>query len=165
MRVHIVGVGGAGMSAIATVLAAMGHRVTGSDLKESAGLRRLEAAGVRVYVGHDRAHVDGVDLVAVSTAIPPTNPEVAAAVEAGIPVVRRAEILASIAATRRCIAVSGTHGKTTTSSMLSLALVQAGLSPSFIIGGELNEIGGGAVWDDGDLFVVEADESDGTFLE
>ena len=165
LRVHIVGVGGAGMSAIATVLAAMGHHVSGSDLKDSAGLRRLEAAGVRVHVGHDAAHVEGADLVAVSTAIPEHNPEVVAAKERGIPVVRRAEILAAIAATRRCIAVSGTHGKTTTSSMLALALVQAGLEPSFIIGGELNEIGGGAVWDDGDLFVVEADESDGTFVE
>src|SRR5205085_6636969 len=100
-----------------------------------------------------------------STAIPDRNPEVTSARERGIPVVRRAEILAAIAATRRCVAVSGTHGKTTTSSMLALALVQAGLEPSFIIGGELNAVGGGAAWDDGDLFVVEADESDGTFVE
>ena len=164
-RVHIVGVGGAGMSAIATVLAAMGHEVSGSDLKDSAGLRRLEASGVRVHVGHQAAHVGDADLVAVSTAIPERNPEVVAAKERGVPVARRAEILAAVASTRRCVAVSGTHGKTTTSSMLALALVHAGLEPSFIIGGELNEIGGGAVWDDGDLFVVEADESDGTFVE
>ncbi|MEY2421656.1 MAG: UDP-N-acetylmuramate--alanine ligase [Acidimicrobiaceae bacterium] len=164
-RVHIVGVGGAGMSAIATVLVAMGHHVSGSDLKDSAGLRRLETAGVRVHVGHDAGHVGDADLVAVSTAIPERNPEVVAAKERDVPVVRRAEILAAIASTRRCVAVSGTHGKTTTSSMLALALVQAGLEPSFIIGGELNEIGGGAVWSDGDLFVVEADESDGTFVE
>ncbi|MEY2458389.1 MAG: UDP-N-acetylmuramate--alanine ligase [Acidimicrobiaceae bacterium] len=164
-RVHIVGVGGAGMSAIATVLSAMGHDVTGSDLKDSAGLRRLESSGVRVHVGHHADHVGDADLVAVSTAIPERNPEVVAAQERGVPVVRRAEILAAIASTRRCIAVSGTHGKTTTSSMLALALVQAGLEPSFIIGGELNEIGGGAVWGDGELFVVEADESDGTFVE
>ena len=144
------------MSAIATVLAAMGHHVSGSDLKDSAGLRRLEAAGVRVYVGHHADHLDGAGLVAVSTAIPAHNAEVVAATERGVPVVRRAEILAAIATTRRCVAVSGTHGKTTTSSMLALALVQAGLEPSFIIGGELNEIGGGAVWGDGDLFVVEA---------
>ena len=163
-RIHIVGVGGAGMSAIASVLASMGHTVSGSDLKESASLRRLEAIGVDVHVGHDRALVDGADLVAISTAIPAQNPEVTEANDRGVAVARRADILGAIAATRRCIAVSGTHGKTTTSSMLALVLVEAGLSPSFIIGGELNEIGSGAVWDDGDWFVVEADESDGTFV-
>jgi UDP-N-acetylmuramate--alanine ligase len=163
-RIHIVGVGGAGMSAIAGVLAAMGHTVSGSDLKDSGSLRRLEAIGIDVHVGHDAAHVDGADLVAVSTAIPERNPEVMAAKEYGVAVARRAEILGAIASTRRCIAVSGTHGKTTTTAMLALVLVEAGLHPSFIIGGELNEIGGGAVWDDGDWFVVEADESDGTFV-
>jgi UDP-N-acetylmuramate--alanine ligase len=164
-RIHVVGVGGAGMSAIAAVLAAMGHTVSGSDLKESGALTRLRALGVDVAVGHRAEHVADVDLVAVSTAVPPTNPEVVAADHAGIAVVRRAEVLAAIAATRRCIAVSGTHGKTTTSSMLALVLVAGGGRPSFIVGGELNEIGGGAVWDDGELFVVEADESDGTFVE
>jgi len=164
-RIHIVGAGGAGMSAIATVLVAMGHHVSGSDLKDSAGLRRLETAGVRVHVGHAAGNVAGAELVAVSTAIPDRNPEVTAANEQGVPVVRRAEILAAIASTRRCVAVSGTHGKTTTSSMLALALVRARLRPSFIIGGEVNEIGGGAVWDEGEWFVVEADESDGTFVE
>jgi UDP-N-acetylmuramate--alanine ligase len=120
---------------------------------------------VHVTVGHDGANVGDVDLVAISTAIPARNPEVVAAGERGIPVVRRAEILAAIASTRRCLAVSGTHGKTTTSSMLALVLVEAGLHPSFIVGGELNEIGSGAVWADGQWFVVEADESDGTFVE
>ena len=164
-KVHVVGIGGAGMSAIASVLARMGHAVSGSDLKDSAGLHRLEAQGISVHVGHAAANVDGAELVAVSTAIPERNPEVRAALEAGIPVVRRAEILASIAALRRTLAVSGTHGKTTTSSMLALVLVEAGLHPSFIVGGELNEIGSGATWGDGELFVVEADESDGTFIE
>lgn len=166
--VHVVGVGGAGMSAIASVLVAMGHRVSGSDLKASGGLERLRAQGVTVHVGHDAAHLDSgdaLDAVAVSTAVPETNPEVAEARRRGLPVLRRAEILAAIVATRRTIAVSGTHGKTTTSSMLALVLVEAGLRPSFIVGGELNEIGSGAVWDDGDWFVVEADESDGTFTE
>jgi len=163
-RIHIVGVGGAGMSAIASVLAAMGHTVSGSDLKDSGGLHRLQASGIDVHVGHDAALVEAAELVAVSTAIPPRNPEVVAANERGVTVARRAEILGAIASTRRCIAVSGTHGKTTTSSMLALVLVEAGLNPSFIIGGELNEIGSGAVWDDGDWFVVEADESDGTFV-
>lgn len=165
--IHIVGIGGAGMSAIATVLAAMGHTVSGSDLKASPGLERLAAAGIVVHVGHDAAHLPA-DLaeVGISTAIPDTNPEVVAAVERQVPVRRRAELLAAICRQRRTVAVAGTHGKTTTSSMLALVLMQAGLHPSFIIGGDVNEIGTGAVWDtDGDLFVVEADESDGTFLE
>jgi UDP-N-acetylmuramate--alanine ligase len=167
-RIHIVGVGGAGMSAIAWVLAAMGHRVSGSDLKAAAGLERLAAKGVRVAVGHDAANLgdaaDAPELVAVSTAIPERNPEVRAARDRGIPVVRRAVILAAICATRRTLAVAGTHGKTTTSSMLALILVEAGLRPSFLIGGDLNEVGTGSVWDEGELLVVEADESDGTFL-
>jgi UDP-N-acetylmuramate--alanine ligase len=165
VSVHVVGVGGAGMGAIASVLASMGHRVSGSDLKDSAALERLRAQGVAVHVGHDASNVGDVDAVAVSTAIPDGNPEVLAATERGIEVLRRAEILTAIAATRRTVAVSGTHGKTTTSSMLALVLVEAGLRPSFIVGGELNEIGSGAVWSDGGWFVVEADESDGTFVE
>ncbi|MGH9187460.1 MAG: UDP-N-acetylmuramate--L-alanine ligase [Acidimicrobiales bacterium] len=164
-RIHIVGVGGSGMSAIATVLAAMGHQVSGSDLKDSATLARLRAQGVAAATGHGPERVGDAEVVAVSTAVPERNPEVQAARQRGIPVVRRAEVLAAIAATRRCLAVSGTHGKTTTSSMLALVLVAAGVRPSFIVGGELNEIGGGAVWDRGEWFVVEADESDGTFLE
>jgi UDP-N-acetylmuramate--alanine ligase len=163
--VHVVGIGGAGMSAIASVLATMGHQVSGSDLKESAGLNALRGQGIDVQVPHDAANVGAVDAVAVSTAIPERNPERRAAVERGIPVLSRAAILRAIASTRRTVAVSGTHGKTTTSSMLSLVLVEAGMRPSFIVGGELNEIGTGAVWDDGEWFVVEADESDGTFLE
>lgn len=164
-HVHVVGVGGAGMSAIATILAAMGHRVSGSDLKASAGLERLRAAGVEVHVGHDTAHLGDADLVAVSTAIPDTNPEVVAARERGVQVASRAEVLAAICATRRTAAVSGTHGKTTTSSMLALAATAGGLRPSFLVGGELNELGGGVVWNDSEWFVVEADESDGTFVE
>jgi UDP-N-acetylmuramate--alanine ligase len=165
MRIHIVGIGGAGMSAIADVLARMGHAVSGSDLKPSANLERLRALGVMVHIGHDAAHIAGADVVAISTAVPARNHEVQAATERGIPVLRRADMLAAIAGTRRTIAVAGTHGKTTTSSMLALSLAQAGLRPSFIIGGEVNEIGGGAAWDAGEWFVVEADESDGTFLE
>jgi len=166
--VHVVGAGGAGMSAIATVLAAMGKRVSGSDLKDSGALRRLEAVGVRVHVGHGAEVLGDADAVAVSTAVPPTNPEVVAARERGIPVLRRSEVLAAICRTRSTVAVAGTHGKTTTSSMLALILVEAGLHPSFIIGGDVNEVGGGAVWDAGHPeapFVVEADESDGTFVE
>ncbi|HZT65785.1 MAG TPA: UDP-N-acetylmuramate--L-alanine ligase [Acidimicrobiales bacterium] len=163
-RIHVVGVGGAGMSAIATVLAAMGHQVSGSDLKASLGTEALRARGVRVAIGHDPAHVGEAEMVAVSTAIPPSNPEVVRAGEVGVPVLSRADILAAIVATRRGVAVAGTHGKTTTSSMLTLCLIEAGWRPSFIIGGELNEIGSGAAWSDGEWMVVEADESDGTFL-
>ena len=165
MGVHVVGVGGAGMRAIATVLASMGHTVTGSDLKESPGLERLRSLGVTVVVGHRAENVGPADVLTYSTAVPPANPEIVAARQRGIPVLRRADMLAAIAATRRTVAVAGTHDKTTTSSMLALVLGQAGLRPSFIVGGELNEIGTGAVWDEGEWLVVEADESDGTFLE
>ena len=164
-RVHIVGVGGAGMSAIATVLVSMGHEVTGTDLKASTGLERLRALGVDVHVGHDADHVGDVDVVSVSTAVPRSNPEVQAAERRGIPIVRRAEMLAAIAGERRTIAIAGTHGKTTTTSMVALVLRAAGFDPSFIVGGDVNEIGGGAAWSPSDWFVVEADESDGTFLE
>ena len=163
-RVHVIGAGGAGMSAIASVLAAMGHVVTGSDLKSSPGLQRLAASGVRVFVGHAAAHVAEAEIVAASTAIPAANPEMAEGRRLGLTMLSRAEALAQIAACRRCVAVSGTHGKTTTTSMLALILMEAGLRPSFLIGGDVNEIGTNAVWDTGEWIVLEADESDGTFL-
>ena len=153
------------MSAIAEVLVAMGHDVSGSDAADSAVLRRLADRGVVVHAGHRPDLIAGVDAVVVSTAIPAGDPEVAAARSAGIPVLRRAEALASICATRRTIAVAGTHGKTTTTAMLGVLLRDAGRHPSFIVGGEVAGLGSGAAWDDGDLFVVEADESDGTFLD
>jgi UDP-N-acetylmuramate--alanine ligase len=144
----------------------MGHKVSGSDLKESAGLERLRAEGVDVAIGHAAENLaHDLDYVTISTAIPERNREVVVARERGIPVLRRADALAAIAATRRTVAVAGTHGKTTTSSMLALVLNQADLHPSFIIGGDVNEIGSGAIWSDGEWFVVEADESDGTFVE
>jgi len=165
--VHIVGIGGAGMSAIATVLARMGHRVSGSDLRGSAAFDRLAALGVITTVGHDAVNVpDDVDAVVISTAIPRTNVEVQAADARGIPVLRRADALRAIVAARTTVAVAGSHGKTTTSSMLALILRAAGRKPSFVIGGDVNEVGTNALWeDDGDRLVVEADESDGTFLE
>jgi UDP-N-acetylmuramate--alanine ligase len=164
--IHVIGVGGAGMSAIASVLAAMGHRVSGSDLKESSGLERLRAQGVDVFIGHSADNLAAdLDYVTISTAIPERNLEVVAARERGVPVLRRADMLGAIAATRRTVAIAGTHGKTTTSSMLALVLTEAELQPSFIIGGDVNEIGSGAIWSDGEWFVVEADESDGTFVE
>jgi UDP-N-acetylmuramate--alanine ligase len=152
------------MSAIASVLAAMGHTVTGSDLKMSPTTQRLAAAGVAVTIGHDAARVGDAEMVTISTAIAATNPEVVEARRLGVPGLHRAEITAAVAACRRCVAVSGTHGKTTTTSMLALILVEAGLRPSFLIGGDVNEIGTNAVWDSGAWLVIEADESDGTFL-
>jgi len=163
MRIHIVGVGGAGMSAIATVLQGMGHRVTGSDLKASPVTERLAGQGIAVAIGHRPDNLGDADAVTFSPAVGRRNPELVEAERRGVPVVRRAEALAAIAATKRCIAVAGTHGKTTTSSMLALVLVEAGLRPSFVIGADVNEIGTNAAWDDGEWLVVEADESYGTF--
>ena len=164
VTVHIVGIGGAGMSAIAIALDAMGHTVTGSDLKASGVTERLQRGGIAVAIGHAAANVGAADLVTVSSAIPDSNPEVGEARRRGIAVLSRAESLAAIASLRRCVAVAGTHGKTTTASMLALLLVEAGIRPSFLIGGDVNEIGTNAVWDEGEWLVVEADESDGTFL-
>ena len=163
-RIHLIGAGGAGMGAIASVLHRMGHSVTGSDLKDGPVAERLRADGIEISIGHDAVHVGDAEMVAISTAIPDHNAEVVAARERGLPVLRRSDILPAIAAQRRTIAVAGTHGKTTTSSMLALVLVEAELRPSFVIGGDVNEIGSGAVWDDGEWFVIEADESDRTFL-
>ena len=162
--VHIVGIGGAGMSAIASVLASIGHRVSGSDLKASRPVDRLRAQGVRVEIGHHAANLGVAAVVAVSTAISPDNVEVVAAHDASIPVLRRSEVMAALTAVKPTVSVAGTHGKTTTASMLAVILGDAGLDPSFIIGGDVHQIGSGAVWADGDWFVVEADESDGTFL-
>ncbi|HCB34823.1 MAG TPA: UDP-N-acetylmuramate--L-alanine ligase, partial [Acidimicrobiaceae bacterium] len=166
LSIHIVGAGGAGMNAIGVVLSEMGHQVSGSDLRESLGITRLRAMGARITIGHDADNVGTVDAVVHSTAVAADNVELERARAKAIPVWRRAEILRAVCDLRRTVAVAGTHGKTTTSSMLSLCLAASGMSPSFLVGGDLNEIGSGAVWDDdGDLFVVEADESDGTFVE
>ncbi len=165
-RIHVIGVGGPGMNPVAAVLAAQGHVVSGSDLKDSSGLTRLRALGVDVTVGHDPGLVSGVDVVVRSTAVSESNVEVEAALAAGIPVVRRAAALHAISQLRSTVSIAGTHGKTTTTSMLAICLIQSSLQPSFIVGGDVNDIGSGAVWDDeGELFVVEADESDGTFLD
>jgi UDP-N-acetylmuramate--alanine ligase len=164
-RLHLVGVGGPGMSAIAIALAQMGHVVSGSDLRERPVLDRLRAAGVTVHIGHRRSHVLGCDAVSASTAISEDNNELDEARKLGILTLRRAGILASICARARSLAVAGTHGKTTTTSMLMLILAEAGLRPSFVIGGDVTDMGTGAQWTGGEWFVVEADESDGTHLE
>lgn len=164
-RLHVVGVGGPGMSAIAIALAQMGHTVSGSDLREQPVLDRLRAAGIDVRIGHDRSYVHGVDAVTASTAVPERNVELDEARRTGPQVLRRAGMLAGICAMAKSLAVAGTHGKTGTSSMLMLVLAEAGWKPSFVIGGDVTDMGTGAQWTGGDWFVVEADESDGTHLE
>lgn len=163
-RVHFVGIGGAGMSGIARILLGRGATVSGSDARESAVLLALRALGAKVSVGHSAENVTDVDTVVVSTAIRANNPELVAAREAGLLVLPRAVALAAVLAGRRSVAVAGTHGKTSTTSMLTVALQNCGVDPSFAIGGHLNESGSNAHHGSGDLFIAEADESDGSFL-
>lgn len=165
LRLHLVGVAGAGMSALATVLAEMGHRVSGSDVREHPRFDRLRLLGVACHAPEAADHVPpDADAVIRSSAVPDSNPELRRARELGVPVVSRADALAAVVGTRRAVGVAGTHGKTTTSSMLTAILREAGRRPGFVIGSELNEVGTNAAWGEGDLLVVEADESDGTFL-
>lgn len=164
LGIHIIGIGGAGMSAIARVLTARGYQVSGSDAKESKRLLALRQLGIDVKVGHEAVNVQGKKLVIASTAIPETNTEIVTANDLDIPVISRAEALALIVSPSKTIAIAGTHGKTTTTSMATVALQSLGLDPSFIIGSELNETGSNGHHGESDLFLVEADESDGTFL-
>jgi UDP-N-acetylmuramate--alanine ligase len=163
-RTHLIGIGGAGMSGIAHVLLARGETVSGSDARDSLAVSALRALGADVHIGHDASHVQGADTVVVSTAIRETNPELTAARAAGLRVLKRAEALAELLVGHRAVAVAGTHGKTSTTSMLTVAAQHCGVDPSFAIGGDLNEAGSNAHHGSGDLFVVEADESDGSFL-
>jgi UDP-N-acetylmuramate--alanine ligase len=162
--VHFVGIGGAGMSGIARILLARGVRVSGSDRRDTPTLMALRALGARVSLGHDAAFVDDADTVVVSTAIRDDNPELRAARERGLRVLPRAVALASVMAGRRSVAVAGTHGKTSTTSMLTVAVQACGVDPSYAIGGDLNESGSNAHSGQGDVFVAEADESDRSFL-
>jgi UDP-N-acetylmuramate--alanine ligase len=162
--VHFVGIGGAGMSGIARIMLAMGLQVSGSDARDSVLLTALRAEGARVDVGHDGAHVEGARTVVANSAIRATNPELVRAHELGLAVLHRSQALAAVSAGRRVVAVAGTNGKTTTTSMLTVMLQQCGLDPSFSIGGELTESGTNAHWGSGAVFVLEADESDGTFV-
>ena len=163
-RIHLVGIGGAGMSGIAKLLLARRIDVSGCDLKESSGLEALRAAGASIAVGHHPSHVADADAVVVSSAIPSDSAEVVAARDQRVPVLLRAQVLGALMRGGRGIAVAGTHGKTTTTSMVAVMLRGLGLDPTFVIGGDLNEAGSGAYPGDGDLFVAEADESDGSFL-
>lgn len=162
--VHFIGIGGSGMSGIARILLAEGVTVTGSDAKDSRRLAALRAVGATIYVGHDAQHLGNPVAVVTSTAITEDNPELALARAQDIPVLHRSEALAHIMSGDRAVAVAGTHGKTTTTSMLTVALQHCGAEPSFAIGGELHETGAYAHRGSGDVFVTEADESDGSFL-
>jgi UDP-N-acetylmuramate--alanine ligase len=164
-RIHFVGIGGIGMSGIAELLANLGYEVTGSDVRRSDVTDRLETLGVRVQSGHDAANVGTADVVVVSSAIRPENPEVSEARRRNIPVIPRAEMLAELMRLRYGIAVAGAHGKTTTTSMIALVLERAGLDPTAVIGGRLSAFGSNARLGGGDYVVVEADESDRSFLK
>ncbi|MFO1217602.1 MAG: UDP-N-acetylmuramate--L-alanine ligase [Burkholderiaceae bacterium] len=163
-RIHFVGVGGAGMSGIAEILHNLGYAVSGSDQADSATTRRLASLGVRVSIGHAAKQVAGAEAVVTSTAVKPDNPEVVAARAARIPIVPRAVMLAELMRLKQGIAIAGTHGKTTTTSLVTSVLAEAGLDPTFVIGGRLNSAGAHSRLGSGEYIVVEADESDASFL-
>src|SRR5215211_6366857 len=163
--IHFVGIGGIGMSGIAEVLNNLGYTVQGSDASESGNVARLRDNGVKVSIGHKADHVNGADVVVVSTAIKRDNPELMAARAQRIPVVRRAEMLAELMRLKSCVAIAGTHGKTTTTSLVAALLDAANFDPTVINGGIINAYGTNARLGAGDWMVVEADESDGTFLK
>ncbi|MCB9779999.1 MAG: UDP-N-acetylmuramate--L-alanine ligase [Alphaproteobacteria bacterium] len=163
-RIHFVGIGGTGMCGIAEVLLNMGFQVTGSDMRESATVQRLRGLGGVIHVGHAAEHVAGADVVVKSTAVPPHNVEIKAADAAHVPVIPRAEMLAELMRMKYGLAVAGTHGKTTTTSMLAACLGTAGLDPTIVIGGRLDRIGSTARLGAGEFMVAEADESDGSFM-
>ncbi len=163
-HIHFVGIGGAGMSGIAEVLLNQGYAISGSDLGDSANTRRLQQLGARVHIGHDAAHIAGADCIVTSTAVQPDNPEVVAAHARLLPVVPRAIMLAELMRMKKGIAIAGTHGKTTTTSLVASVLAAASLDPTFVIGGKLNSAGANARLGSGEYIVVEADESDASFL-
>ncbi|MDR3415683.1 MAG: UDP-N-acetylmuramate--L-alanine ligase [Nevskia sp.] len=163
-RIHLLGIGGSGMAGIAEVLLNLGYTVSGSDLKESAATRRLQGLGAKIDYGHDAARVQGADVVVVSTAVKADNPELRAAREHRVPVVRRAEMLAELMRFRYGVAIAGTHGKTTTTSLVASVLAEGGLDPTFVVGGRLKSAGANARLGSSAYLVAEADESDASFL-
>lgn len=163
-HIHFVGIGGAGMSGIAEVLLNQGYRISGSDLGESAVTRRLQSLGAVVHVGHAESNIEGADAIVTSTAVKADNPEVVAAHARLIPVVPRAVMLAELMRMKKGVAIAGTHGKTTTTSLVASVLAEAGMDPTFVIGGRLNSAGANAALGSGEYIVVEADESDASFL-
>ncbi|WP_068774139.1 UDP-N-acetylmuramate--L-alanine ligase [Paenibacillus sp. FJAT-26967] len=164
-HVHFIGIGGYGMSAIAKVMLEMGYQVSGSDLAQQELTEKLRAKGARVFIGHEAQNVEGADLVVYSTALSKDNVEMVAAGELNIPIIHRSQMLARLMNERKGIAVAGAHGKTTTSSMIALVMERCGTDPTYIIGGEIMNIGSNAKAGKGDYVVAEADESDGTFLQ
>jgi UDP-N-acetylmuramate--alanine ligase len=164
-RIHFIGIAGAGMSGLARIALSHGLSISGSDSKDSSVVLALRALGADVHIGHNAAHLDGADIVVFSNAISASNPEIKRAQELGVPLLTRAQALAILMSVSKSIAVAGTHGKTTTSSMLTVALQACGIDPSFAIGGTLTASGSNAHRGTGDYFVAEADESDGSFLE
>ena len=162
--IHFVGIGGAGMCGIAEVLLNQGYRITGSDLKESAVTARLVGLGATVYIGHSASNIEAADVVVYSSAVKPGNPELSAARELGKPIIPRAEMLAELMRYRHAIAIAGTHGKTTTTSLVASIFAEAGLDPTFVIGGLLNSAGANARLGESRYLVAEADESDASFL-
>ena len=163
-RLHFVGVGGAGMSGIAELMANLGYEVQGSDQRESTVTGRLRTCGVEVFIGHRADQIEDVDAVVVSTAVDATNPEIVAARALRLPVVRRAEMLAELMRFHFGVAVAGTHGKTTTTSLIASVLAEGGLDPTFVIGGLLNSAGANARLGSSKYLIAEADESDASFL-
>ena len=163
-RLHFIGAGGIGMSGLCEILRAMGFEVSGSDLKEGENLGRLRRLGVHIYIGHDAAHVKGADVVVYSSAIAKENPEYHAAMREGIPLISRGEMLAELMRMKYAVAIAGSHGKTTTTSLVATVLRAAGLDPTVVVGGRMASLGSNARLGGGDLLVAEADESDGSFL-
>jgi UDP-N-acetylmuramate--alanine ligase len=163
-HIHLIGIGGTGLSAIAKVLLEQGHHVSGSDMHASSLTDSITASGAVVFIGHDAAHIAGADWVIQSSAVPDTNPEVAAAREACIPVYKRSQMLSRVIQNQRCLAIAGTHGKTTTTAMLAWVLTALGSDPSYIIGSVAKNLGSNAHAGDGEYFVIEADEYDNMFL-
>ena len=162
--VHFVGIGGSGMSGIARILLGMGHKVTGSDLRDTEAVATLRALGAEIFIGHDAKHLGNPDTVVVTSALWPTNPEYLLAKERGIPVIHRSQALAYLTSKKRVIAVAGAHGKTTSTGMIITGLLGLGEDPSFVNGGVIASLNASSASGSGDLFVIEADESDGSFL-
>ena len=162
--VHFIGIGGSGMSGIARILIGMGHRVTGSDLRDTSNVAALRELGAVIHIGHDAAHLGTPDTVVVTSALWPTNPEYVLAKELGIPVIHRSQALAYLTTKHRLVAVAGAHGKTTSTGMIITALLELGVDPSFVNGGVIQALGASSGSGTDDLFVIEADESDGSFL-
>src|SRR5688500_1477628 len=163
-HIHLVGIGGSGMSGIAEVLLTLGYKVTGSDQQSSDTTRRLEELGGRIFIGHHESQIGEAQVVVISSAVSPQNPEVTAAKAKQIPVIPRAEMLAELMRLKFGVAIAGAHGKTTTTSMVANVLAQGGLDPTMVIGGKVNALGSHARLGRGDLLIAEADESDGSFL-